>query len=105
MTLDTMRAVVVPRHGGPEVLQVVEMPRPQAGRGEVVVRVAATSINRLDLWARSGPPVPIFPWPNHTFPLVSGSDCSGWIADMGEGDQTRGRPAGPGLPGVVLWSV
>jgi NADPH2:quinone reductase len=82
--LDEMRAVVVPHHGGPEVLQLVEMPRPRAGRGEVVVRVAATSINRLDLWARSGPPVPIFPWPDHVFPLISGSDCSGWIAEMDE---------------------
>jgi NADPH2:quinone reductase len=80
-----MRAVIVPRHGGPEVLQVVEVPRPRAGEGDVVVRVAATSINRLDLWARSGPPVPIFPWPEQTFPLISGSDCSGWIAELGQG--------------------
>jgi NADPH2:quinone reductase len=92
-----MRAAVIPFHGGPEVIQIQEIERPQPGRGEVLVRVAATSLNRLDLWARSGPPVEIFPWPKHTFPIISGSDCSGWIEAIG--DEVDGLA--PGQPVLV----
>ena len=52
----TMHAVVIHRHGGPEVLSYEEVPRPEPGPGQALVRVGATSLNRLDLWARSGPP-------------------------------------------------
>lgn len=79
----TMRAVVIPRHGGPEVLEYREVPRPEPGPGEALIRVGATSINRLDLWARSGPPGPVFPWKEPEFPIVSGSDCAGEVSAVG----------------------
>jgi NADPH2:quinone reductase len=81
----TMRAVVIHRHGGPEVLSYEEAPRPEPGPGEALIRVRATSLNRLDLWARSGPPGPVFPWKEPNFPIVSGSDCAGEVAAVGPG--------------------
>lgn len=81
----TMRAVVIHRHGGPEVLSLEDVPRPDPGSGEALVRIRATSLNRLDLWARSGPPVPIFPWTEPDFPIISGSDGAGDVAAVGAG--------------------
>jgi NADPH:quinone reductase-like Zn-dependent oxidoreductase len=83
MTNSTMRAVVIHQHGGPEVLSYEEVPRPEPGPGEALIRVRATSLNRLDLWARSGPPVKIFPWTEPDFPIISGSDCAGEVAAVG----------------------
>jgi NADPH:quinone reductase-like Zn-dependent oxidoreductase len=80
-----MRAVVIHRHGGPEVLSYEEVTRPEPGPGEALIRVRATSLNRLDLWARSGPPGPVFPWKEPNFPIVSGSDCAGEVAAVGSG--------------------
>ena len=55
-----MRAIVVEEPGGPEALEVAEVPDPVAGPGEVVLRVAATAVNRADLMQRMGryPPPP-----------------------------------------------
>ena len=49
-----MRAVVLESHGGPEVLVVREVPVPQPGPDEVLVRVHATALNRADLLPRRG---------------------------------------------------
>jgi putative PIG3 family NAD(P)H quinone oxidoreductase len=56
----TTRAVVASRPGGPEVLQIVERPRPVPGEGEMLVRVCAAGINRPDVMQRQGnyPPPP-----------------------------------------------
>jgi NADPH:quinone reductase-like Zn-dependent oxidoreductase len=85
MTNSTMRAVVIHRHGGPEVLSYEEVARPAPGPGEALIRVRATSLNRLDIWARSGPPVKIFPWTEPDFPIISGSDCAGEVTAVGPG--------------------
>jgi hypothetical protein len=49
-----MKAVVVHQYGGPEVLKFEEYPDPVAGPGEVLVRVAATSVNPIDYKRRAG---------------------------------------------------
>ena len=49
-----MRAVTVPRFGGPEVLEVLELPEPVAGEGEVRIRVAAATVNPTDIGLRDG---------------------------------------------------
>lgn len=49
-----MRAVVVRRFGGPEVLEAVEVPVPEPGPGQVRIRVAAAAVNPVDLATRSG---------------------------------------------------
>lgn len=82
---ETMRAVVIHRHGGPEVLSHEKVPRPAPGPGEALIRVRATSLNRLDLWARSGPPGPVFPWKDPAFPIISGGDAAGEVAAVGPG--------------------
>ena len=53
-TLPRMRALVIPRTGPPEVLQVEERPDPQPGPGQVRVEVKAAGINFADLMARQG---------------------------------------------------
>ena len=49
-----MRALVIPEHGPPDVLTVLERPDPRPAAGEVLVRVRAAGINFADLMARAG---------------------------------------------------
>jgi len=75
-----MQVVQFRKHGGPDVLEVVERPVPEAGPGEVLVRVLAVSLNHLDLWVRRGlPGIPV------ELPFVPGTDAAGEIAATGEG--------------------
>ena len=55
-----MRAVIAAGQGGPEVLRIVERPRPEPGQGQVLVRVEAAGVNRPDVMQREGryPPPP-----------------------------------------------
>ena len=55
----TMQAVEITAYGAPEVLQLCERPRPEAGAGELLIRVAASGVNRPDVLQRTGNyPVP-----------------------------------------------
>lgn len=76
-----MRAVVIERHGGPGVMQLVERPEPGARFGEVVVDVAAVAVNRLDLWVREDV--------GHAYsaalPLIPGYDVAGVVSSLGKG--------------------
>ncbi|MFJ9036711.1 NADP-dependent oxidoreductase [Streptomyces sp. NPDC102406] len=76
------RAVKFTRYGGPEVLEIHQVPRPQAGPGEVLVRVAVASVNPGEAGIRQG----VFAdmWPAH-FPEGQGNDFAGWIAQLGAG--------------------
>jgi NADPH2:quinone reductase len=80
----TMKAGVVTRRGGPEVISVEQVPRPAIGPGEALVRVRACALNRMDIWARSGPPHPIFPWKERDYPLITGGDIAGEVAQVAE---------------------
>jgi NADPH:quinone reductase-like Zn-dependent oxidoreductase len=75
-----VRAVVLERHGGPELLQVIERPEPIAGFGEVVVEVAAVAVNRLDIWVRENV--------GHAYearlPLIPGYDIAGTVRSVGD---------------------
>ncbi|HVB73416.1 MAG TPA: zinc-binding dehydrogenase [Ktedonobacteraceae bacterium] len=58
-----MKAVQLAKHGGPEVLQVAEVPDPTPGPQDVLIQVKATTVNRLDLFQRDGSrPVPGLPF-------------------------------------------
>ena len=81
-----MRAVVIHETGGPEVLRVEEVPEPEPGEGEVLVRVEAAGVNRFDLNQRA--------FSASGFPLVLGGDAAGTRADSGERVVvTRGKGA------------
>jgi NADPH:quinone reductase-like Zn-dependent oxidoreductase len=75
-----MKAVVYTKHGGLDVLQLAEVPVPQIGSGEVLVRVRACALNHLDLWVRKGITGVEIPMPH-----IPGSDISGEIAKIGDG--------------------
>jgi putative PIG3 family NAD(P)H quinone oxidoreductase len=75
-----MRAVVVTEPGGPDVLQLRNVPDPVPAKGEVVIDVAATAVNRADLFQRQGH---YDPSPG-TSPYL-GLECSGAIAELGDG--------------------
>ena len=75
-----MKAIRIHRHGGPEVLSLDEVPRPEPGPGEALVRVKAVSVNHLDLWVRRGMPGVTIP-----FPRVLGCDGTGEVVAHGAG--------------------
>ncbi|MEP6652108.1 MAG: alcohol dehydrogenase catalytic domain-containing protein, partial [Myxococcales bacterium] len=75
-----MRAVVFRRHGGPEVMEVAELPEPTPGPGEVQVRVSAAALNHIDLWMRRG-----LPSMKIELPHVPGGDISGHVSALGAG--------------------
>jgi NADPH:quinone reductase-like Zn-dependent oxidoreductase len=75
-----MRAVVITKHGAPEVLKVEDRPDPQVGAGEVRIAVKAAGINFADLMARSGV-YPDAPSP----PCVVGYEVAGEVESVGEG--------------------
>ena len=75
-----MRAVVITKHGGPDVLQVQERADPQLGPGEVRIAVAAAGVNFADVMARMG----LYQDAPKT-PCVVGYEVAGTILELGEG--------------------
>ena len=75
-----MRAVIVPMPGGPEALELVDLPDPEAGEGEVVLDVVASAVNRADLLQRRG----FYPPPPGGSDVL-GLECSGTIRSVGSG--------------------
>jgi NADPH:quinone reductase-like Zn-dependent oxidoreductase len=80
--LNVMRAVQFDTYGGPEVLRVRTVPRPVPGRGEVLVRVQASTVNGHDLLERSGA---LRVLTGRRFPMGIGIDFAGVIAGRGRG--------------------
>ena len=78
----TMKAVRIHNYGGPEVLKYEAARRPQPGKGEVLIRVHATSVNPIDWKVRAGYMKDFIP---HSFPLILGWDVSGVIEEVGAG--------------------
>jgi NADPH:quinone reductase-like Zn-dependent oxidoreductase len=77
-----MKAVVVRRYGGPEVLKFEEYPDPVPGLGEVLVRVAASSVNPIDYKRRAGLTKDFYPL---KFPGLIGVDMSGTVVKIASG--------------------
>ena len=80
-----MNALVIHKHGGPEVLTLEHVPTPVPAAGEVLVRVRACALNGKDIWARTGPPGgrPTFPWKPRTLPFIGGGDAAGTVETLG----------------------
>jgi len=77
-----MKAVVVHQYGGPDVLKFEEYPDPVPGPGEVLVRVAATSVNPIDYKRRAGLTKDFYPM---QFPSLIGVDIAGTVFKLGPG--------------------
>ena len=73
-----MRAVVVSRTGGPEVLRLQELPDPQPGAGELLVDVEAAGLNFIDVYQREGRYA-------MDLPFVAGSEGAGVVRAVGDG--------------------
>ncbi len=74
-----MKAILFHQHGAPDVLEYADFPTPEPKPGEVLVRLRAAALNRLDLWVRNG-------WPGIRleYPHIPGADGAGEIAALGE---------------------
>lgn len=77
--LPPMRGYQISRHGGPEVLEWLELPDPEPRADEVRVRIRACGLNHLDLWVRRG--VETYQYP---LPLIPGSEIAGEVESSGE---------------------
>ena len=77
-----MKAVVVHQYGGPEVLKFEDYPDPVPGTGEVLVRVAASSVNPIDYKRRAGLTQDFYPM---QFPGLIGVDLAGTVVKIGPG--------------------
>jgi len=75
-----MRAIVIASFGGPEVLQLRDVPKPVPSRGEVLVRVRATAINRADILQRMG----AYPPPADAPQDIPGLEFAGEVEALGE---------------------
>ena len=85
-----MRAIRISEHGGPDVLETVELDTPSPGVGEVLIRTTAVGVNYIDTYLRQG----TYP---RDLPFIPGNEGSGVIEQIGE--DTRGL-----LPGDrVAW--
>ncbi len=77
-----MKAIVLHEYGGPEKLKYEDVEDPKPGEGEVLVRLAATSVNPIDFKMRSGAVQQFMPL---EFPAILGRDVSGVIREIGPG--------------------
>ena len=80
--MSNMKAVRIHRYGGSDELTYENAPRPVPGEGEVLIRVMATTVNPFDCAVRAGY---MAGYLNHTFPLILGTDVSGFIEEVGPG--------------------
>jgi NADPH:quinone reductase-like Zn-dependent oxidoreductase len=76
-----MKAVVLHEYGGPDKLKYEDVPDPVAGEGQVLVRVAASSVNPIDLKLRSGAMKAFWPL---ELPAILGRDISGIVRAVGD---------------------
>ena len=76
-----MKAIQLKDYGGPEQLEYVDAPKPEAKPGQVIVRIAAASYNPIDSKRASGMMRQIFPT---EFPFIPGGDFSGTIDSLSE---------------------
>jgi NADPH:quinone reductase-like Zn-dependent oxidoreductase len=73
-----VKAIRIHEDGGPEVLRYEDVPDPEPGPGEVLVRVRAASLNHLDVWVRKG-------MPSVPKPRILGADGAGLVEALGKG--------------------
>ena len=78
--MNHMRAISIRESGGPEVLSLVEIERPEVGAGQILIKVAAAGVNRPDILQRQGG----YPPPAGA-PLTPGLEIAGEVEALGQG--------------------
>jgi NADPH2:quinone reductase len=73
-----MKAIVVEQTGGPEVLRLKDVPRPEPGPGQALIRIAAAGVNYIDIYQRTG----LYKLP---LPFTPGSEGAGTVEALGSG--------------------
>src|SRR5262245_11641517 len=73
-----MRAMAFAKHGGVDVLEMMDLPKPTIDDDEVLVQVKACGLNHLDVWVRSGLPTKI------PMPHIGGCETTGVVAEIGK---------------------
>src|SRR6516164_2508427 len=73
-----MNAIQIQSTGGPEVLQLAELPIPVPGPGQVLIRVEAVGVNFIEIYFRKGTY-------KAALPLIPGSEAAGTIEELGSG--------------------
>lgn len=73
-----MKAIQIHETGGPEVLKLVELPIPEPGPGQVLIRVEATGVNFIEIYFRKG----VY---SAALPLIPGSEAAGTVEELGPG--------------------
>ncbi len=73
-----MKAIQIQATGGPEVLQLADLPIPEPGPGQVLVRIEATGVNFIEIYFRKG----VY---KTAFPIIPGSEGAGTIEELGPG--------------------
>jgi NADPH2:quinone reductase len=73
-----MKAIQIHETGGPEVLRLADLPIPQPGPGEVLIRIEATGLNFIEIYFRKG----VY---KSALPFIPGSEAAGTIEELGPG--------------------
>ena len=73
-----MKAIQIQSTGGPEALQLVDLPIPQPGPGQVLIRIEATGVNFIEVYFRKG----VY---KASFPMIPGSEAAGTVEELGPG--------------------
>ncbi|MFN0029637.1 MAG: zinc-binding alcohol dehydrogenase family protein [Acidimicrobiales bacterium] len=81
-----MKVVGVIEHGGPDALQIIEVPDPAAGPGTIRIRVHAATVNPTDTYVRNG--ARAAQQKDQTAPYVPGMDAAGVVDQIGDGTET-----------------
>ena len=89
-----MRAIQITRTGGPEVLEVKELPAPTPGTGQALVRIEASGVNFIDVYFREGR------YPS-ALPFIPGQEAAGVVEAVGPEDPTQ--PTGLKVGDRVAW--
>jgi NADPH2:quinone reductase len=86
-----MKAIQIHSTGGPEALELADLPIPQPEAGQVLIRIEATGVNFIEIYFRKG----VY---KASFPFIPGSEAAGTVEELGPG--VNGFKAGDAVASV-----
>jgi NADPH:quinone reductase-like Zn-dependent oxidoreductase len=94
--MNTMKAVVIHEPGGPEVLKIEILPKPKPAAGQILIRVKAFGLNRLELFTRKGLS------PSVQFPRIPGIEAVGIVEEAPGGEFQLGQIVATAMGGMGM---